>query len=52
MNKPLTAAVIGCGNISQYHFSGLAKAGARIKWVCDLNEASANRAGPATRPTN
>ena len=41
MSKSLTAAVIGCGNISQYHFSGLARAGARIKWVCDLNEAAA-----------
>ena len=41
MNKPVTAAVIGCGNISTFHFSGLAKAGARIKWVCDLNEAAA-----------
>lgn len=38
---PLTAAVIGCGNISRFHFSGLEKAGARIKWVCDLSEAAA-----------
>ncbi len=41
MKDKLTAAVIGCGNISQYHFSGLEKAGARIAWVCDLNEAAA-----------
>ena len=38
---PITAGVIGCGNISRFHFSGLEKAGARIKWVCDLNEAAA-----------
>jgi predicted dehydrogenase len=37
----LTAGVIGCGNISKYHFSGLEKAGVRIKWVCDLNAATA-----------
>jgi len=35
----LNAAVIGCGNIAKYHFSGLEKAGARIKWVCDLDPA-------------
>lgn len=33
--------VIGCGNISRFHFSGLEKAGATVKWVCDLNEAAA-----------
>lgn len=37
----LTAAVIGCGNISKFHFSGLEKAGAKIKWVCDLKKDSA-----------
>lgn len=37
----ITAAVIGCGNISQYHFDGLEKAGARIKWVCDLSREQA-----------
>jgi predicted dehydrogenase len=37
----ITAAVIGCGNISQYHFSGLEKCGANVKWVCDLSEESA-----------
>ena len=37
----ITVGVIGCGNISKFHFSGLAKAGARVKWVCDLNEAAA-----------
>jgi len=41
MNKTITAGVIGCGNISRFHFSGLEKAGAKIKWVCDLNEAAA-----------
>lgn len=35
------AGVIGCGNISRFHFSGLQKAGAKISWVCDLNEAAA-----------
>jgi predicted dehydrogenase len=39
--KQLTAAVIGCGNISKFHFSGLEKAGVTIKYVCDLNEATA-----------
>ncbi|MHC4873883.1 MAG: Gfo/Idh/MocA family protein, partial [Planctomycetota bacterium] len=37
----IKAAVIGCGNISQFHFSGLAKYGAEVKWVCDLNEDAA-----------
>ncbi len=37
----ITAAVIGCGNISQYHFSGLEKCGAKVKWVCDLSEEAA-----------
>lgn len=37
----LTAAVIGCGNISKFHFSGLEKVGAEIKWVCDLKKESA-----------
>jgi len=38
----VNVAVIGCGNISQYHFSGLDKAGAKVKWVCDLNPDAAN----------
>lgn len=33
----LTAAVIGCGNISRFHFSGLGKCGVKIGWVCDLD---------------
>jgi predicted dehydrogenase len=37
----IKAAVIGCGNISQFHFSGLEKYGAEIKWVCDINRAVA-----------
>ncbi len=41
MSKPIIAAVIGCGNISTFHFSGLQRAGAQIKWVCDLHEAAA-----------
>lgn len=34
----ITAGVIGCGNISKFHFDGLKKAGATVAWVCDLNE--------------
>lgn len=37
----LTAAVIGCGNIVRFHFSGLEKAGARVKWICDINPEAA-----------
>ncbi len=37
----IVAGVIGCGNISKFHFSGLEKAGAEIKQVCDLVEANA-----------
>lgn len=37
----VVTGVIGCGNISRFHFSGLEKAGATVKWVCDLNEAAA-----------
>ena len=33
----ITAGVIGCGAISEFHFSGLAKYGARVKKVCDLS---------------
>ena len=33
----IMAAVIGCGNISRFHFSGLGRAGAKVKWVCDLD---------------
>lgn len=39
--KKINAAVIGCGNISKFHFSGLEKCGAGVKWVCDLNQAAA-----------
>jgi predicted dehydrogenase len=39
--QQLIAGVVGCGNISRFHFSGLEKAGATIRWVCDLNEAAA-----------
>ena len=38
----ITAGVIGCGNISRFHFSGLEQAGARVKWVCDLFENNAS----------
>ncbi|MFA7160647.1 MAG: Gfo/Idh/MocA family oxidoreductase, partial [Kiritimatiellia bacterium] len=33
----ITAGVVGCGNISRFHFDGLEKAGVKIKWVCDLS---------------
>ena len=39
--KTLHAAVLGCGNIARFHFSGLEKAGAKIKWVCDVREEAA-----------
>jgi predicted dehydrogenase len=39
--RTLKAAVIGCGNIARFHFSGLEKAGAKIKWVCDVREEAA-----------
>ncbi|MBN1675091.1 MAG: Gfo/Idh/MocA family oxidoreductase [Kiritimatiellae bacterium] len=32
----VTAAVIGCGGIAKFHFAGLEKAGARVRYVCDL----------------
>ena len=37
----INVGVIGCGNISRFHFSGLEKAGARVRWVCDLREEAA-----------
>ncbi len=37
----MTVGVIGCGMIARFHFEGLAAAGARVKWICDLNEAAA-----------
>jgi len=37
----VTVGVVGCGGISRFHFSGFEKAGAKVKWVCDLNEAAA-----------
>lgn len=39
--RKVTAGVVGCGNIAKFHFSGLAKAGATVKWVCDLNPKAA-----------
>lgn len=33
--------IIGCGNISRFHFAGLRKAGARIVHIADLNEEAA-----------
>ena len=37
----VTVGVIGCGSISRFHFAGIEKYGARVKWVCDLNPAAA-----------
>jgi len=37
----IVAGVIGCGNISHFHFDGLEKAGVKIKWVCDLSRETA-----------
>ncbi|MCU0771123.1 MAG: Gfo/Idh/MocA family oxidoreductase [Verrucomicrobia bacterium] len=33
--------IVGCGSIARFHFNGLAKAGARVAHVADLNEAVA-----------
>ena len=33
--------IIGCGNISRFHFSGLEKVGAKITHIADLNEEAA-----------
>lgn len=44
----LTAGVIGCGYISSFHFPALAKAGVRVKWVCDV---SRQRAEPWLQST-
>lgn len=38
---PVTVGVIGCGNIAKFHFSGLKKAGAKVKWICDLSKEAA-----------
>lgn len=35
--------VIGCGNISRFHFAGLAKAGASLAWACDVDPALARQ---------
>jgi len=37
----VTAGVVGCGNISRFHFDGLEKAGVKVKWVCDLSPEAA-----------
>lgn len=34
----LIAGVIGCGNISRFHFSGLEKANVDVRWICDIAE--------------
>jgi predicted dehydrogenase len=33
--------IIGCGNISQFHFNGIEKAGAKVTFIVDINEAAA-----------
>ena len=37
----IRVGVIGCGNITKFHFDGLEEAGADIAWVCDLDEDTA-----------
>lgn len=39
-----TTAIIGCGNISRFHLSGLERAKAQVRWACDLDPAAAARA--------
>ncbi len=34
----ITVGVIGCGNITKFHFDGLEQTGANIAWVCDLDQ--------------
>jgi predicted dehydrogenase len=33
--------LIGCGNISKFHFSGIEKAGAKVTYIADINEENA-----------
>jgi predicted dehydrogenase len=40
MSEPVYA-IIGCGNISRFHFEGLLAAGARIARIVDVNEKAA-----------
>ncbi|QGQ94336.1 gfo/Idh/MocA family oxidoreductase [Paenibacillus psychroresistens] len=35
--------IIGCGDISRFHFNGLKKAGADIVYIADINEAAAKK---------
>jgi predicted dehydrogenase len=37
----ITAGIVGCGHISRFHFSGLEKAGVKLKWICDLSSEAA-----------
>jgi predicted dehydrogenase len=50
----IKAGVIGCGTISQFHFAGIAAAGAEVAWVCDINDevARSHAARFKARPTN
>ncbi len=38
----LNAGVIGCGNISRFHFAGIKAARGKVQAVCDINKESAN----------
>ncbi len=33
--------IIGCGNISRFHFDGIEKAGAKVTYIVDINEQNA-----------
>ena len=41
MNKTPKFGIIGCGNISRFHFNGLEKAGAEITYIVDFNKKAA-----------
>ncbi len=41
----LKAGVIGCGNISKFHFSGIERSGSEVKWVCDIVPENADQWG-------
>ncbi|MFP4443995.1 MAG: Gfo/Idh/MocA family protein [Spirochaetia bacterium] len=39
----LRSGIIGCGNISKFHFDALNKLGQDITWVCDIDEAAGRK---------
>ena len=47
-NEKVDIGVIGCGNISRFHFQGLKKAGAHVVHIADMNEKAA---GPYVKET-